>query len=37
MQKLYRNPTSEETIAIKGSLEAAAEMRQAKSSEKQAS
>jgi len=36
-QKLYRNPTSDETIAIKGSLEAAVEARQAKSSEKQAS
>lgn len=36
-QKLYRDPTSEETIAIKGSLEAAAELRRGKSSEKQAS
>jgi len=36
-QKLYRDPTSEETIAIKGSLDAAAEIRQVNSSEKQAS
>lgn len=36
-QKLYRDPTSEETIAIKGSLEAAKEVREGKKSEKQAS
>jgi sugar phosphate permease len=35
--KLYRDPTSEETLAIKGSLELAAEQRKAESSEKQAS
>jgi len=36
-QKLYRDPTSEETLAIKGSLEAAKEAREGKKSEKQAS
>lgn len=35
--KLYRDPTSEETLAIKGALEAAAEQRKAQTSEKQAS
>ncbi|WPC39651.1 MFS transporter [Clostridium sp. JS66] len=36
-QKLYRDPTSEETIAIKGSLEAAVESKKGNSSKKQAS
>lgn len=35
--KLYRDPTSEETLAIKGALELAAAERRTKSSEKQAS
>ncbi|AQR97451.1 MFS transporter [Clostridium saccharoperbutylacetonicum] len=35
--KLYRDPTSEETLIIKGALELAAEDKKAKSSEKQAS